>query len=69
MASKGSLAGKYQVGLAEQARVHVGYPVAGIALAVDEDNLDIGVVDQQSYQLSGGVSGASYNTYFNHKSS
>ena len=60
------LVGEGQVGLAVQAFVYVGYLVAGIARAVDEDDFRFRVVQQQTDKFARRVAGSADNSYFNH---
>ena len=60
------LVGEAQVGLAIEALVHVGHAVAGIAAAVDEDNLCLRVVDEQADEFAGGIARAAYDSYLYH---
>ena len=58
--------GKPQVGVAQEALVHIGHKVACIALAVGKDDFRLGMVHQQADEFATGVSGSSKYSYFNH---
>ena len=60
------LVGEGQVCLAIEAFVYVGYLVAGVARAVDEDDFRLRVVQEQADELARRVAGAAYDSYFNH---
>ena len=44
--------GELQVGIAIQTLVHVGYKIAGIALAVGKYYFGVGVIDEQTYEFA-----------------
>src|SRR5690349_1596867 len=44
--------------------MHLVYGIAGIAFTVYKGNLHLRVIDQQPEQLTTGIPGATYNTYF-----
>ena len=50
------LGGEGEVGLALQSGVEAVHAPSGVAGAVDEGYLGVGVVDEQAYQLAGGIS-------------
>ena len=56
--------GEDQVGIAIEPLVDVGHGVAGIALAVGEDNLGTGMMDEETDQLAAGIAGSTENSYF-----
>jgi hypothetical protein len=60
------LVGKYKVGLAQESGVNIGYAVTGVAGAVYKFYFNFGVAEQQAEKFSGGVAGATYNSYFYH---
>ena len=71
MSSSGSwvqreLVGEGQVGFAVETFVHVGYLVAGVARAVDEDDFRLRMVQQQADEFACRVAGSADNSYFNH---
>jgi len=65
--AKRHLAGKAQVCVAIESLVHVGNAVAGIALAVDEDDLCIRMVDEQADELAGCIAGSAKYSYSYHE--
>ena len=60
------LVGEGQVGFAVETFVHVGYLVAGVARAVDEDDFRLRMVQQQADEFACRVAGSADNSYFNH---
>ncbi len=44
--------GELQVGIAIQTFMHVGYKIAGIALAVGKHYLRLGMIDEQAYEFA-----------------
>ena len=58
--------GECQVGLAVESLVDVGYLAPRLAVAVDEHNLRVGVVDEQTDELPRGVARSAYDSYFYH---
>ena len=50
------LVSKPQVGVADESFMHVAYKIASITLAIGEDNLCLGVVQQQANEFSARVS-------------
>lgn len=53
-----------QVCVAVKALVNVGHGVSGVALAVDEDDFRLRMVEQKAQQLAAGVARSAKNTYF-----
>ena len=58
--------GETYVGLADEAGVHIGDEVAGVALAVDEDYFCLRVIQQYAQEFAGRVAGSSDDSNFNH---
>ena len=44
----------------------IGEQIAGIAAAVDKDQLGVGVVDEQTDEFAGGIAGSSQYSYSYH---
>lgn len=58
--------GETQVGIAQEALVHVGHEVACIALAVGKDDFRLRMVHQEADEFATGISGSTKYSYFNH---
>ena len=54
---EGHLGRKLQIGIAVETFVNIGHLITGIALTVNEDNLDIGMIDQQTSKLASRITG------------
>ena len=63
---EGHLAGKAKISIAVESLVHVGDEVSGVALTVDEDELCLGMVDEQADELSCRIAGPAKYTYSYH---
>ena len=63
---EGHRVGETQVGVAQQALVHIGNEVAGITLTIGKDNLCLGMVHEQTDELTTSVACSTKYAYFNH---
>ena len=63
---KGQLVSENHIGLTNQSLMYRTQFVAGIARAVHEHNLGIGMTQKYAYKFAGSVTGTSYYSYFNH---
>ena len=62
----GQLVGEAEVCFAIESLVDIGNVVAGIAFAVYENDFGFRVIKQNATKFAGGVTGTTYNSYFNH---
>ena len=58
--------GEAHGGLAVESLMDIGEQIAGIAAAVDKDQLGVGVVDEQTDEFAGGIAGSSQYSYSYH---
>ena len=63
---EGHLAREAKVSIAVESLMHVGDEVSGIALAVDEDELCLGMVDEQADEFSCRIAGTAKYSYSYH---
>lgn len=63
---EGHLARKLHFRIAKQAFVYVVHFVACIALAIGKNNLNLGVIDKQSYQLAARITSSAKYSYSYH---
>ena len=63
---KGHRVGEAHGGLTVESLMDIGEQIAGIAAAVDKDQLGVGVVDEQTDEFAGGIAGSSQYSYSYH---
>ena len=63
---EGHRVGEAHGGLAVESLMDIGEQIAGIAAAVDKDQIGVGVVDEQTDEFAGGIAGSSQYSYSYH---